>query len=175
MVHSSFTPIANADFVISVDVEGVRMHVYVIKRPWLDYFLQQAATMFEVVMFTASLGKYADGVLNEVDRLGAVSARLYREACVLHNGAYVKDLSLLGRDLDRTLLVDNSALSYSFQPANGLASATFLDDCSDTGLLGLLDVLVRVHAARGDVRAALPEAVQHVGYTAGESTMHVGW
>ena len=108
-------------------------------------FCSKRRPMFEVVMFTASLGKYADGVLNEIDKLGSVSARLYRESCVLHNGAYVKDLSRMGRSLDRTLLVDNSALSYSFQPANGLASATFLDDCSDIGLLSILDVLVHLN------------------------------
>jgi carboxy-terminal domain RNA polymerase II polypeptide A small phosphatase len=166
MVHSSFVPIANADFVVSVDVEGVTMHVYVIKRPWLDHFLQQVAAVFEVVVFTASLRKYADGVIDTVDALGRVSARLYRESCVLHNGAYVKDLSRMGRPLERLLLVDNSALSFSFQPANGLPSATFLDDCHDTGLLDILEVLLQVRDA-ADVRTELPAVCQQLGYCSG--------
>jgi carboxy-terminal domain RNA polymerase II polypeptide A small phosphatase len=157
MVHSSFTPIENADFVISVDVDGTLMHVYIIKRPWLDFFLQQVAAVFEVVVFTASLRKYADAVIDHVDPYGAVSARLYRESCVLHQGAYVKDLSRMGRPLEKMVLVDNSPLSYAFQPANGLPSSTFLDNCSDVGLLDILEILLRVRGS-ADVRTVLPEA-----------------
>ena len=202
LVHSSFTPIANADFVISVDVEGVSMQVYVIKRPWLDYFLQQVSSVFEVVMcaampseccfifvaqhparsyieqeldsrhihderrFTASLRKYADGVMDHIDKLGAVRARLYRDACVLHCGSYVKDLSRIGRSLEKIVLVDNSALSYSFQPANGLPSNTFLEDATDTQLLEILNVLMQVNGA-ADVRTELPAVRERLGYHAG--------
>lgn len=163
LVHSSFTPIENADFVASITVDSTRMTVYIIKRPWLDFFLQQAAAVFEVVVFTASLAQYANVVLDHVDPLNTVSARLFRESCVPHNGSYVKDLARLGRPLARTLLLDNSPASYAFQPANGVPSATFLDDCSDTGLLDILEVLLRVRAAP-DVRLALPAACADVGY-----------
>lgn len=166
LVHSSFTPIENADFVITVEVEGVLMHVYVIKRPWLEHFLVQAAEAFEVVVFTASLQQYADGVIDHIDPQGKVSSRLYRESCVLHGGAYVKDLARLGRPLERVVLVDNSALSYAFQPENGLASVTYLDDRTDTGLLDVYNVLKRVEGLE-DVRGGLRAACAVEGYTAG--------
>lgn len=47
-------------------------------------------------------------------------ARLFREACVLHNGSYVKDLNRLGRDLRRVIIVDNSPASYAFHPENAV-------------------------------------------------------
>jgi RNA polymerase II subunit A small phosphatase-like protein len=48
-----------------------------------------------------------------------ISHRLFRENCVFHDGHYVKDLSLLHRDLKQTIIVDNSTMSYIFHP--GLA------------------------------------------------------
>ena len=41
-------------------------------------------------MFTASLGKYADPLLDLLDRGGVVRWRLFREACYPYEGSYVK-------------------------------------------------------------------------------------
>lgn len=48
-------------------------------------------------------------------------ARLFRESCVFHQGCYVKDLSRLGRDLRKTLILDNSPASYIFHPENAVS------------------------------------------------------
>jgi RNA polymerase II subunit A small phosphatase-like protein len=45
-----------------------------------------------------------------------VSKRLFREHCVFYDGHYVKDLSLLNRDISQTIIVDNSPMSYIFHP-----------------------------------------------------------
>lgn len=55
-----------------------------------------------------------------LDKWGAFRARLFRESCVFHRGNYVKDLSRLGRDLSRILIVDNSPASYVFHPDNAV-------------------------------------------------------
>jgi TFIIF-interacting CTD phosphatase-like protein len=59
LVHSSFTPVRNADFVIPVEIDGTVHEVYVLKRPYVDEFLQKMGELFECILFTASLGKYA--------------------------------------------------------------------------------------------------------------------
>ena len=49
-----------------------------------------------------------------------VSHRLYRDSCVVVDGNYLKDLSVLGRDLSRTVIVDNSPVSFSYNLSNGV-------------------------------------------------------
>ncbi len=94
--------------------------MYVIKRPGCEMFLERLGRCYEVVIFTASLSKYADPLLDLLDPYNVIRARLFREACVYHEGNYVKDLSLLGRDPRYTIIVDNSPASYLFQPENAL-------------------------------------------------------
>lgn len=96
LVHSSFKPVPNPDYVIPVEIDGTVHHVYVCKRPGCDLFLERLHRRYELVVFTASLAKYADPLLDLLDTSKAVHARLFREACVFHQGNYVKDLSLLG-------------------------------------------------------------------------------
>uniref|UniRef100_A0A5F9C9N3 Mitochondrial import inner membrane translocase subunit TIM50 n=1 Tax=Oryctolagus cuniculus TaxID=9986 RepID=A0A5F9C9N3_RABIT len=65
--------------------------------------------------------QYADPVADLLDKWGAFRARLFRESCVFHRGNYVKDLSRLGRDLRRVLILDNSPASYVFHPDNAVS------------------------------------------------------
>lgn len=57
LVHSSFKPINNADFVVPVEIDGNVHQVYVLKRPYVDEFLQRMGELYECVLFTASLAK----------------------------------------------------------------------------------------------------------------------
>jgi RNA polymerase II subunit A small phosphatase-like protein len=99
-----------------------------------------------VVVFTASLAKYADPLLDLMDPSGLVRWRLFRESCCPYEGNYVKDLNCLGRDLSSTIIVDNSPHSYIFQPANAVPIGTFIDDMEDQELLELLPHLLQVIA-----------------------------
>ncbi|XP_051990889.1 CTD small phosphatase-like protein [Xyrauchen texanus] len=138
LVHSSFKPISNADFIVPVEIDGTVHQVYVLKRPHVDEFLQKMGELFECVLFTASLAKYADPVADLLDQWGVFRARLFRESCVFHRGNYVKDLSRLGRELRNVIIVDNSPASYIFHPENAVPVQSWFDDMNDTELLDLL-------------------------------------
>jgi len=130
--------------------------VYVLKRPHVDAFMAAVGARFEVVVFTASLAKYAHPLLDLLDPGRTVRWRLFREACVPFEGNYVKDLQCLGRPLASTIIVDNSPHSYVFQPDNAAPIGTFIDDPADRELLDLLPVPLAVEGV-ADVR-------QHLGY-----------
>ncbi|KAK6618940.1 hypothetical protein RUM44_003321 [Polyplax serrata] len=138
LVHSSFKPINNADFVVPVEIDGKVHQVYVLKRPYVDEFLKRMGELYECILFTASLAKYADPVTDLLDRWGVFRARLFRDSCVFHRGNYVKDLNKLGRDLKKIIIVDNSPASYIFQPDNAVPVASWFDDMTDSELLDLI-------------------------------------
>ncbi|KAL1022127.1 hypothetical protein UPYG_G00022480 [Umbra pygmaea] len=138
LVHSSFKPVNNADFIIPVEIDGTVHQVYVLKRPHVDEFLKRMGELFECILFTASLAKYADPVSDLLDKWGAFRGRLFRESCVFHRGNYVKDLSRLGRDLNKVIIVDNSPASYVFHPDNAVPVVSWFDDMADTELLDLI-------------------------------------
>ena len=154
LVHSSFKPIPNPDYIIPVEIEGRLVDVYVLKRPWMDHFMQAIAGRFEVIVFTASLSKYADPLLDLMDPQNIVKWRLFRESCCPYEGNYVKDLTCLGRDPAQTIIVDNSPHSYVFQPYNALPIGTFIDDMEDQELLDMVPALQRLEAV-DDVREVL--------------------
>jgi len=167
LVHSSFRPVPGPDFVISIELDGVTHRVYVQKRPGVDHFLEEVATKFEVVVFTASLYKYANPLLDILDPKGLVKVRLFREACVQHYGNYVKDLSLLGRRLQDTLIIDNSPFSYMFQPDNAIPITSWFNDKSDRELYDLVPFLLEQIAPCEDVAKVIVERKQMAMSTGG--------
>ncbi|EGG16552.1 dullard-like phosphatase domain containing protein [Cavenderia fasciculata] len=154
LVHSSFKPVANPDFVVPVEIEGIIHQVFVVKRPHVDEFLRAVGEHFEIVVFTASLAKYADPVLNLLDKYQVVHWRLFRESCHNHKGNYVKDLSRIGRDLKSTIIIDNSPTSYMFHPENAIPVDSWFDDEKDRELLELIPLLEDITKV-DDVRPVL--------------------
>ena len=141
-MHSTFSAVANPDYVIPVEIDNKVQDVYVRKRPFVDMFMAAVGTKFEVVVFTASLAKYADPLLDKLDVTKTIRHRLFRESCVPYEGNYVKDLSRLGRPLASTIIVDNSPHSYMFQPECAVPISTFVSEPEDRALPELLNQLL---------------------------------
>ncbi|KAL8710144.1 MAG: hypothetical protein Q9220_005227 [cf. Caloplaca sp. 1 TL-2023] len=141
LVHSSFKILHQADFTIPVEIEGQYHNVYVIKRPGVDQFMKRVGELYEVVVFTASVAKYGDPLLDQLDIHHVVHHRLFRESCYNHQGNYVKDLSQVGRDLRETIIIDNSPTSYIFHPQHAVPISSWFSDAHDNELLDLIPVL----------------------------------
>ncbi|GKY98494.1 hypothetical protein MPSEU_000806500 [Mayamaea pseudoterrestris] len=156
LVHSSFRAVPGADFVIPVQIEDVVHFVYVAKRPGVDEFLVEMAKHYEIIIYTASLNKYADPLLDLLDPHKTIRTRLFRESCVYYEGNYVKDLSLLDRDLSQSIIIDNSPSSYSFHPENAIDCSSFIDDPSDRELDQIGAFLKGVKDAK-DFRGLMPK------------------
>ncbi|KAJ0342598.1 hypothetical protein COL922a_000873 [Colletotrichum nupharicola] len=150
LVHSSFKILHQADFTIPVEIEGNYHNVYVIKRPGVDQFMKRVGELYEVVVFTASVSKYGDPLLDQLDIHKVVHHRLFRESCYNHQGNYVKDLSQVGRDLKDTIIIDNSPTSYIFHPQHAVPISSWFSDAHDNELLDLIPVLEDL--AKSDVQ-----------------------
>lgn len=112
-----------------------------IKRPGVDAFLKRVGELYEIVVFTASVSKYGDPVLDHLDIHHVVHHRLFRDSCYNHQGNYVKDLSQIGRDLRETIIIDNSPTSYIFHPQHAVPISSWFSDAHDNELLDLIPVL----------------------------------
>ncbi|WVF73105.1 hypothetical protein IAT40_007924 [Kwoniella sp. CBS 6097] len=154
LLHSSFKSLPSADYIVPVEIESQIHNVYVIKRPGVDHFLKEMGKIYEIVVFTASLSKYADPVLDMLDTHRVVTHRLFRESCYNHKGNYVKDLSQLGRSIDTSIIIDNSPASYIFHPNNAVPVSTWFNDPHDTELTDLCPFLTDL-ATVDDVRGVL--------------------
>jgi len=97
-------------------------------RPGADKFLKVMGALYELVIFTAGTEEYADWALGYLESENSLSYRLYRQHALPFRGFYVKDLSRVGRDLTKTLIVDNIADNFQLQPQNGIAIRTWISD-----------------------------------------------
>ena len=130
------------DFIIQIPQSNNSSHdVHVMVRPHVEEFLQRMNKRFELVIFTASISKYANPLLNIVDKMGYVPFRLFREHCTLINTAFVKDLNLLGRDAKDIIILDNNPTAYSLNHYNGFPIKSWFDDKNDDELLKICPIL----------------------------------
>ena len=57
LVHSTFQPTQNCQYIIPVEIEGNVYNVYVYRRPGACEFIQHMSQFYEVIIYTASLKK----------------------------------------------------------------------------------------------------------------------
>ena len=140
-------------------MEGKETKIYVLVRPGVEEFLRRTSELFELVLYTASISKYATPILDKIDPDNLITHRLFREHCEISKDFFVKNLSRLGRNLKDVIIIDNMPLSYSLQPYNGIPVNTWISNKQDTQLkelIPILELLVKVE----DVRIALKKIVK---------------
>jgi len=72
---------------------------------------------------------------------------------------YIKDLTLLGRDLKKTIIIDNLYESFMRQPDNGILIANWYDDMEDQELVVLISFLKSLVGSE-DVREDIKNAMK---------------
>eukprot|EP00826_Nyctotherus_ovalis_P015884 TRINITY_DN14552_c0_g2_i14.p1 TRINITY_DN14552_c0_g2~~TRINITY_DN14552_c0_g2_i14.p1 ORF type:complete len:204 (+),score=41.23 TRINITY_DN14552_c0_g2_i14:372-983(+) len=155
LVHSSLAPITEDDDQITIRKGATDITVYVSIRPWARELLQKLAKYYEIVVFTASEKNYADRVMQLLDPdKKLVKYRLYRDSCVSCNQVLVKDLNVLGRDLTKTVIIDNNPSSFAFQNENGILIRSYRGNKNDTALLCLTEILEQI-VGHDDIRSSL--------------------
>jgi len=114
-------------------------------RPHLNKFLKELNKVYELIIFTAGTQDYADPILNVIEKKHKFfEKRLYRQHCIILDNIFVKDLSKLGRDLNKIIIVDNMKQNFKLQKENGIFIKNFYGDKNDSTLVELLPILLEI-------------------------------
>ena len=155
LVHCNTQEGIDASLTFPVNFNGIDYIISGNLRPHCIEFLQKCSERYEIVLFTASQKIYADQLATIIDPNHTLfKYRLFRDSCTFVSGNYLKDLDSLGRDLSRTVIVDNSPQAFGYHINNGIPIKSWYEDKKDTELLKVFDFLQELELV-DDVRYAL--------------------
>ena len=88
--------------------------------------------------------------------------KLFRDCTRYHNKEVVKDLSYLGRDLKKVIMLDTNPKSFALQPENAIEMPKWTGNRDDTDLVGMIPFL---EGMSGQL-PALPPFADHLAFVA---------
>ena len=126
-------------------------------RPYLKDFLKEISKLYEIILFTAAIKDYAEPIINLIEKEEKFfSFKFYREHTIIINNFFVKDISLIGRDIDKIIIVDNLPQNFMLQKENGILIKSFYgENKEDNSLFHLLKILIRIYNENDDVRNSI--------------------
>ena len=135
-------------------------------RPGLEIFLEIIKEFFEIIIFTIGTREYANIILDLIEKKNNTKyfdGRLYRDHATKVGNKYIKDLSKIGRDLSKTLIVDNNPHSFKLQYENGiLISSYYGEKNDDKALIELQKILIKIYKEKGDVRESISKYKEEI-------------
>jgi CTD small phosphatase-like protein 2 len=120
--------------------------IYLVRAAALSLHNNSAHSHAPLVSYTliytaASSSPYANKVIDFIDPKRVIKHRLFRESCVFTSGLFVKDLDRLGRDMTKSIIIDNSIEAFSYHLDYGIPILSWYDQPNDRCLLDLLPCL----------------------------------
>ena len=112
---------------------------------------------YELIIFTGSTQEYANLLIDaiEEDKIYFIQ-RLYRNHLIIVDNEFTKDLSRIGRPLDKIIIVDNKPQNFRLQKENGIYIKSFWgEDTHDIALINLKNILVKIAKDGGDIRIGI--------------------
>ena len=143
-------------------------------RIGLFSFLTLLKPFYEIISFTSATREYADVIINEIEKKrNFFDYKFYREHCVIYKDTFVKDISRIGRDIQKIIIVDNNENNFVLNKENGIKISSYYGDDeennnlrlssndkkkSDNALLELKKILIKIYKDNyDDVREALKD------------------
>ena len=127
-------------YTLVLDLEETLVHINqsgeCILRPGLYKFLKDIKPYYELVSFSNE-SKYSSEPIIDIieEKKKYFDYNLYREHLTFIGKEFIKDLSKLGRDIKKVIVVDNIANNYKLNPENGIQILPFFGENNDDNVL----------------------------------------
>ncbi|XP_078114833.1 CTD small phosphatase-like protein 3 [Sander vitreus] len=161
LMFSSLNVIEEAEHTFHTAFQDHQYKVYMILRPHVKEFLQSMAKVYELFVYTCAKKEYAEKILDILDpQRKLFRHRLYQDDCACVLGHYIKDLSVLGRDLAKTVILDNAPHTYPYHLMNTIPIKSWSGEPEDRELQKLVPYMEKMSAAE-DFREVLKKRKDH--------------
>ena len=98
-------------------------------RVGLFSFLTILKPFYEIISFTSATREYADVIIDEIEKNRKFfDHKFYREHTVIYKDTFVKDISRIGRDIKKIIIVDNNESNFILNKDNGIKIAPYYGD-----------------------------------------------
>ena len=126
-------------------------------RPGVTEFLDELDQYYELIIFTGAKQDYANLLIDAIEENKIYfEHRLYRQHMIIIDNEFVKDLTRIGRPLDKIVIVDNMPQNFRLQKENGINIKSFWgEDIYDNALINLKTILTNIAQEEGDIRKGL--------------------
>ena len=127
-------------YTLILDLEETLVHIdqegEVLLRPGLYKFLKEIKPYYELVSFSNESKYASEPIINIIEeKKKYFDYNLYREHLTFSGKDFIKDISKLGRDIKKVIIVDNIANNFKLNPENGIQISPFFGDDDDDNTL----------------------------------------
>ena len=127
-------------YTLVLDLEETLVHINqsgeCILRPGLYHFLRDIKPYYELVSFSNESKYSSEPIIDIIEKKKKYfDYNLYREHLDFIGKEFIKDLSKLGRDIKKVIIVDNISNNFRLNPENGIQIKPFFGDNNDDNIL----------------------------------------
>ena len=115
---------------------------------------------YELIAFSCEPNEITEKIIEEIEAHKIYfDYKLYREHSILYENTLVKDISLIGRNASKIIIVDDDENCFKLNKENGIKISSYNgNNDKDNALFELKKILILIHKKNyDDVRVAIKD------------------
>ena len=122
-------------------------------------FLSMIKAYYELISFSNEPKNITEAIIKEIESEKTYfDYYLNRENCILYENNLIKDISLIGRDISKIIIVDDDENCFNLNKENGIKISDFNGNNNDNIFFELKKILILIYKKNyDDIRIALKD------------------
>jgi len=156
--NKKYTLVLDLNKTLAYYNKDVQEKVYL--RKDLLSFLSMIKPYYELIAFSCEPNEVTEKIIKEIEAHKIYfDYKLYREHSILYENTLVKDISLIGRNVSKIIVVDDDENCFKLNKENGIKICSYNgNNDMDNALFELKKILILIHKKNyEDVRVAIKD------------------